>query len=251
MTEDTATRDGQNVALVHEQLRRAILAGDIPPGQATSQIVLARELGVGRTPLREALRMLQHEGLVLSQPNRRVRIAELSVEDLEELYVTRIALEAVAARLTVPRLSPEDIAVLEGLMAQMDSLVELGSNAAINNAHHAFHAGFVKGAGERPAVLMAQLFDHAERYRRIYAATAPDQWPKRRAEHRTILDAAKSGDADATADALAVHYVRTAKLVAAGLDPDYELERLRGTLAAVAPGATAELDHPGVGGRAG
>jgi DNA-binding GntR family transcriptional regulator len=251
MTEDTATRDGQNVALVHEQLRRAILAGDIPPGQATSQIVLARELGVGRTPLREALRMLQHEGLVLSQPNRRVRIAELSVEDLEELYVARIALEAVAVRLTVPKLSPEDIAVLEGLMAQMDSLVELGSNAAINTAHHAFHAGFVKGAGERPAVLMAQLFDHAERYRRIYAATAPDQWPKRRAEHRAILDAAKSGDADATADALGAHYVRTAKLVAAGLDPDYELERLRGTLAAVAPGAAAEFDRPGVGGRAG
>jgi DNA-binding GntR family transcriptional regulator len=249
MSEDTATRDGQNVALVHEQLRRAILAGDIPPGQATSQIVLARELGVGRTPLREALRMLQHEGLVLSQPNRRVRIAEVSVEDLEELYVARIALESVAVRLTVPKLAPEDIAVFEGLMAQMDSLVELGSHA-INTAHYAFHAGFVKGAGERPAVLMAQLFDHAERYRRIYAATAPDQWPKRRAEHRAILDAAKSGDGDATADALAIHYVRTAKLVAAGLDPDYELERLRATLAAVAPGAAAEFDQPGLGGRA-
>jgi DNA-binding GntR family transcriptional regulator len=250
MSEDTATRDGQNVALVHEQLRRAILAGDIPPGQATSQIVLARELGVGRTPLREALRMLQHEGLVLSQPNRRVRIAELSVVDLEELYVARIALEAVATRLTIPALTPEDIAILEGLMAQMDSLIELGSNAAILTAHHAFHAGFVKGAGERPAVLMAQLFDHAERYRRIYAASAPDQWPLRRAEHRAILDAAKTGDADKTADALAVHYIRTARLVAAGLDPDYELTRLRATLAAVAPGALAEFDQPVLGGGA-
>ena len=250
MSDDTATRDGQNVALVHEQLRRAILAGDIPPGQATSQIVLARELGVGRTPLREALRMLQHEGLVLSQPNRRVRIAELSVVDLEELYVARIALEAVAARLTVPSLTPEDIALLEGVMAQMDSLIELGSSAAIIDAHLAFHAGFVKGAGERPAVLMAQLHDHAERYRRIFAASAPDRWPLRRAEHRAILDAAKNGDADGTADALAVHSVRTARLVAAGLDPDHELTRLRATLAAVAPGAVAEFDNPVVGGGA-
>jgi DNA-binding GntR family transcriptional regulator len=243
MSADTATRDGQNVALVHEQLRHAILHGDIPPGQATSQIVLARELGVGRTPLREALRMLQHEGLVLSQPNRRVRIAELSVEDLEELYIARIALEAVAVRLTVPALTGEDIAQLEGLMAEMDSLAELGSGA-INTAHQSFHSRFVTGAGERPGALMAQLFDHAERYRRICAATVPDQWPKRRAEHRAILNAAKAGDSDATADALASHYVRTAKFVAAGLDPDYKLERLRATLAAVAPGAVAKFDRP-------
>jgi DNA-binding GntR family transcriptional regulator len=91
----TSARDGLNVAVVHDQLRQAILRGDVPPGPATSQLVLARELGVGRTPLREALRMLQSEGLVISEPNRRVRIAELSIADAEELYVMRILLEAV------------------------------------------------------------------------------------------------------------------------------------------------------------
>jgi DNA-binding GntR family transcriptional regulator len=185
--------------------------------------------------------MLQHEGLVVSEPNRRVRIAELSLADAEELYVTRIALEAVATRITVPQLNPEDIAELEGLMAQMDHLAEIGS-AHLNAPHHAFHARFVAGVGERPSILIAQLFDHAERYRRVYGAAAPDHWKKRRSEHRAMLDAAKVGDPDATADALAIHYVRTAKIVVSELDPAHKLDKLRTTVATVAPGAIAEFD---------
>src|ERR1700745_1309753 len=102
------TRAGQHVALVHAPLRAAILRGELPAGQTTSQVSLARDLDVGRTPLREALRMLQREGLVVSEPNRRVRIAALSATDAEELYVMRIALEAVAVRITVPTLTSTD-----------------------------------------------------------------------------------------------------------------------------------------------
>jgi DNA-binding GntR family transcriptional regulator len=94
---DGATRSGDIVVQVHEQLREAILSGDVRPGEKTSQAELARDLAVGRTPLREAVRMLQSEGLILAEPNRRVEIAKLSVEDAEELYVMRIALEVSAA----------------------------------------------------------------------------------------------------------------------------------------------------------
>jgi DNA-binding GntR family transcriptional regulator len=238
---DAATRDGQNVALVHEQLRTAILAGEIPPGQATSQIVLARELGVGRTPLREALRMLQHEGLVVSQPNRRVRIAEVSVVDLEELYIMRIPLEAVAARITVPTLTSEDHAELEGLMAQMDHLAEAIS-PQLNAAHRAFHLRFVAAAGDRPVTMIGQLFDHAERYRRVYGFSVPGHWNKRREEHRLMVDRAQAGDAEGTAEAIAQHYLRTAKTVAAALDESYKLDRLRTAVLTVAPGAASVLD---------
>jgi DNA-binding GntR family transcriptional regulator len=231
--EHAGSRDGLNVALVHEQLRQAILRGDVPPGPATSQLVLARELGVGRTPLREALRMLQSEGLVISEPNRRVRIAELTIADAEELYTMRILLEAVAARITVPVLSDGDIAELEGLMAQMDHLMRAG--APIVDLHHQFHARFVKAAGPRVVAQIAQLFDHAERYRRAFGAAQPDHWKARRAEHRQILDAAKAGDADATAVAIAAHYLRTAKIVATALDPSFDLARLRVAIEIVAP----------------
>jgi DNA-binding GntR family transcriptional regulator len=234
---DTRVRAGDIVAQVHQQLREAILNGDIRPGIKTSQAELARDLGVGRTPLREAVRMLQDEGLVLAEPNRRVQIASLAVQDAEELYVVRIALEVAAARITVPQLTPGDIAELEGLMAQMSHLFATGSLPLFRAPHRAFHARFVAGAGQRPTVLIAELFDHAERYRRVYGAASPDHFGRREAEHRAMLDAAAAGDVDGFADALAIHYVRTARLVTEALDPEHRLERLRTTVASVAPGA--------------
>jgi DNA-binding GntR family transcriptional regulator len=234
--EERATRDGKDVVNVYEQLRRSILEGDMRPGLITSQMELTRDLGVGRTPLREALRMLQHEGLVVARPNRRIQVAPLSAQDAEELYVMRIALESVAIRLTVPQLDEMDIAELEGAMAQMDRLAEAGV-VPMDKPHRAFHDRLVSGAGERPAALIRELSDHAERYRLYYGATAPGGYERRRAEHRTILEAAAAGDADAAAEALALHYVRTAQLIFAAVDPDRPLTRLRATVAAVAPGA--------------
>jgi DNA-binding GntR family transcriptional regulator len=125
-------RDGQNVMAVHDRLRDAILRGEIAPGEATSQVALARQLGVSRTPLREALRLLEREGLVVSQPNRRIRIADFSIADLEALYAMRIALETVAVRLTVPTLGPEQFAELEGLMAQMDHYIRAGDQVRMD-----------------------------------------------------------------------------------------------------------------------
>jgi GntR family transcriptional regulator, rspAB operon transcriptional repressor len=114
------SRDGQNVAHIHARLREAILSGDMAAGEVTTQVALGESLGAGRTPIREALRLLQREGLVIAEPNRRVRVAELSADDAESLYVSRIALEVVALRITVPALRSPDFAELEGLMAQME-----------------------------------------------------------------------------------------------------------------------------------
>jgi len=238
---ERGTRDGQHVALVHDRLRAAILRGELAAGETTSQVTLARDLDVGRTPLREALRMLQREGLVVSEPNRRVRIAELSSSDAEELYVMRIALEAVAVRITVPTLSSSDFAELEGLMAQMDHYNRTGDWRGFRLPHRAFHDRLVGAAGERVTITIGQLFDHGERYRLAYGATTPDRWEQRKAEHRAILDAAASGDPELTATRLVAHYAQTAALIFAGMDPEHDLARLRTTILTVAPGAEDSL----------
>ena len=106
--------NGQNTEDVYERVRNAILDGQLAPGAVMSQVALAEELGISRTPLREALRMLQSEGLVEGEPNRRVRVAPMTASDLEELYVMRVTLEAEALRLSVPRMTSEDLARLEG-----------------------------------------------------------------------------------------------------------------------------------------
>lgn len=236
------TTDGQNVTTVHELLREAILRGELPAGHTTTQLVLARDFGVGRTPLREALRMLQREGLVVSEPNRRVRIAGLSSDDCEGLYVMRILLECFAIRTTVPTLATADFAELEGLMAQMDLYQRQDDRRGFRSPHRAFHVRLVAAAGERMTETIAQLFDHAERYRLAYGASTPDQWDVRRGEHRAIVDAAARGDADDAAHQLATHYMRTAVQVFSSLDPEHDLERLRDAMRTAAPGAKLTLD---------
>src|SRR5881392_1407031 len=105
--------------VVHDRLRRAILRGEFDAKVPLSQVKLAARLGVSRTPLREALRMLQREGLIDSEPNRRVRVAALSVTDLEQLYATRIVVEALAVRVAVPKLRPADFAEMRSHLAEM------------------------------------------------------------------------------------------------------------------------------------
>jgi GntR family transcriptional regulator, rspAB operon transcriptional repressor len=236
------TRDGQNVALVHQRLRDAILTGEIAAGHVTSQVALGQLLSVGRTPIREALRLLQREGLVVSEPNRRVRIAQLSGTDAEELYLMRIALETIAIRLTVPTLESQDLAELEGLMAQMEHYIRSKDGHGLRAPHRAFHTKLVAASGERVVTEITQLFDHAERYRLSQGGgKGGTQWMVRQDEHRAILDAAAAGDADLAARRLAEHYAHTARLVFAGLDPEHDLARLRTALAAAAPGSEAVL----------
>src|SRR5438477_323578 len=105
--------------VVHDRLRESILKGEFDPRVPISQVQLAARLGVSRTPLREALRMLQREGLIDSEPNRRVRVAELSLADLEQPYASRVLLEALAVRLTVPAYTEADLAELKGALAGM------------------------------------------------------------------------------------------------------------------------------------
>jgi DNA-binding GntR family transcriptional regulator len=232
-------RGGQNVADVHGRLRTAILYGDLAPAASVSQARLSADFGAGRTPLREALRLLQREGLVIAEPNRQIRIATLSADDFEELSIARLALEAVAIRITVPTLTTADIAELEGTIAQMDHYHKADDHAGVRGPHRAFHATLVAAAGPRVRSQIAELADHAERYRVRFDAFG--SWDDRRAEHRAILDAAAAGEPDRAADRLAEHYARTAALVFDALDPDHDLRRLHTTIKTVAPHAQAAL----------
>jgi DNA-binding GntR family transcriptional regulator len=244
------TEGRQSAAAIHGRLREAIIVGELAPGDVKSQVSLSEELGAGRAPVREALRLLQSEGLVEGQPNRRVRIADLSGPDAEELYILRITLEVGAVHFTVPKLGSHDIAELEGFMAQMDHYGRGRDWAGLRAPHRAFHGRLVAHAGPRIENLIGLLFDHAERYR-LSRAAAPmeppvESWSVRQAEHREIVDAASDGDAERTAELLAIHYARSAARVLDSIDPGFAPDRLRGTIQRVMPSAEVglDIDHP-------
>jgi DNA-binding GntR family transcriptional regulator len=224
--------DGQNVGFIHGRLRWAILHGELAPGDELSQVRLAKQLGVSRTPLREALRMLLCEGLVEGEPNRQLRVAGFSIGDMEELYVERVTLEAVALRITVPRLTPQDIGAMEGLFAQMLHVAGEEDYESWEVPHRALHRAVVAYAGVRILDRLTQLSQHAERYRRAYTTRAARAWAAGLDEHRRIIDACKQRDADTGARALADHLGHTALGVIELIEPNYDARALHTAIGA-------------------
>lgn len=216
---------------VYARVRTAILEGELAAGALMSQVVLADELGVSRTPLREALRLLQGEGLIEAEPNRRVRVAPLTPEDLEQLTVMRIALEGTALRLSIPRMTPEELGRLEGYMAEMAHHAQADDDERWLVPHRAFHRALTAPAGRRITDLLARLFDHAERYRRSHIALGPGE--SSASGHREILEACKAGDRARGAVLLAHHLAGTALAIIDSLDAAYDPVELKAALADV------------------
>lgn len=212
----------QSVKLAHEHLRQEILSGRIAAGSVLSQVQLAEQLSISRIPLREALRLLEWEGLIKSEVNRRVRVMPFSVQDLDQLYAMRIELEALGVRLTLPRLAEKDLAELEESVAKMDERAMQQDYEGWELPHQAFHASLVAGAGDRLVGTISQLSDHAERYRRSFMTSTPHSWQTSMLEHREILDACKEGDPGAAARRLARHYATVSIGLIATLAPEYD-----------------------------
>jgi GntR family transcriptional regulator, rspAB operon transcriptional repressor len=241
---EASHRDGDNVDTVHEQVRRLILRGDLQPGETVSQVALAARCGVSRTPLREALRMLQREGLVTGEPNRQVTVAPFSLPDLEQIYAMRVVLEASAVRWSVQRMTPEDVADLQAHVARMDHFAATGDYDRWEVPHLAFHQALVVKAGSRFGLTLAELSDHGERYRRYYTEHGKRSWERGAREHKAILAAVKTGDADNSAHELVNHLAHTVFSVIDMIDPGYAPALLNSVLATLLPNAQSEETAP-------
>ena len=140
----------------------------------------------------------------------------------------RVALETEAVRLSVGRLEPEDVAALEGRLAEMAHFATDKDYARWRIPHAAFHRGLTAPAGARFNALLGQLSDHFERYRRVHIARSPGAWQT--PGHREILDAYKRGDRDQAARLMSRHLSNTAFDVMELIEPGYPADRLRQTL---------------------
>jgi DNA-binding GntR family transcriptional regulator len=224
---------GASTRYAYEQLRRKILVGDLAPGATVSQVQLATQLGVSRTPLREAVRLLQTEGLLQSEPKRRVRVAPVTTADFEDLYAMRIVLDSLAVRLTVPALSDAELAELRVAQLETTAAASEGDIAGHQDAHRRFHFGLFAHAGARLERQVQDLWDHAERYRRLYCQIGGEQDHLLRLadrDHAGILEAAQSRDACVTAKRMAEHLARTALMTLVQTDHRHDPVRVRAAL---------------------
>jgi DNA-binding GntR family transcriptional regulator len=218
---------------IHARLREAILHGELPIGAELSQVKLAAELGVSRTPLREALRMLQGEGLIESERNRRVRVTSFDIDDLEQVYATRIVLEALGVRLTVPLLSDEEITQLRQCLDEMARFEDHRDVIKWEARHRMFHHQLVAYAGEQILRIIDQLADHARRYRLLYVTRRARQWAQATSDHEHIFEACDQRDAALAAELLARHFAQTALSLIAAVEPTHDPVPIRTALRTV------------------
>jgi DNA-binding GntR family transcriptional regulator len=191
------------VPSLYHQLLEEVLEGDLKPGQILVESTLGQRFGVSRTPIREALRMLEQDG-VLERVNRGMRVRETSAEEVLEIYGVRAILEAAAARDAASRRTDFDLVTLERIMDQMSEArgATPDEMAAINRA---FHRAIWQAARNRTLTdLLERLAVHLRRYpATTYRRTG--RWEEALEEHRLILESIRAGDADAAAEVAEKH----------------------------------------------
>lgn len=204
---------------VYAQLRNDILAADLPPGGKLRIQVLCARYGVTSTPMREALNQLVSEGFVRRRDQRGFTVAAATAQELEQLTQTRCWVEAIALREAIAHRTPDWAVRLREAWQQLSETPRsLDPRAFVENPaweaiHRHFHMALLATCPSHWLVTFCgQLSDHAMRYRRLAMSTA---FPHRSVaqEHRAILDAALSGDADTAVARLEAHYRRTAGFV--------------------------------------
>lgn len=190
---------------VHERLREAILTRALKPGTRIDQNQMAESLGVSLAPVREALKSLEAEGLVMIQPRRGAFVTEVSLTDLQELYFARALIEGETLYHAVPCLTEADFDALQGLidrMKQVDAVGEVDTYIGLNRK---FHLGLYTPLhnGQLLQVII-NLWERSELYRYRYMYMPHDK-DRIHDEHQNILDACRRRDRELARELAASH----------------------------------------------
>ena len=178
--------------VVFNTLRQAILKGELAPGERLMEIQLAEKLGVSRTPIREAIRKLELEGLVLMIPRKGAEVAKISEKSLRDVLEVRRSLEELAIELACQRMSEEDMDELERVQGNFRNAIAKGEAMTIAETDEQYHDVIYQGTGNDKLVQMLNnLREQMYRYRLEYIKDA-DKRQILVVEHDYILKAIRS-----------------------------------------------------------
>ena len=182
--------------VVSEALREAITNGTLLPGERLMEIQLAEELGVSRTPVREAIRKLELEGFVVMVPRRGTYVSDLSLKDINEVFEIRTALDVLAAGLAAERITDEELEALERLLVHIGEYIEAGDMEKIIEADSQFHDLLYQASrNDRLVGIINNLREQLTRFRSI-SMSYPGRLKVTWEEHRHLLEAIAQRNAD-------------------------------------------------------
>jgi DNA-binding GntR family transcriptional regulator len=189
------TRNASSAAT--ELIRQAIVDGRLPPGRRLKEEELARELGISRTPVREALLVLSAEGLVDVAPNKGAAVRSHSVEDLDDLYQLRAVIEGYSARRAAARLSDDEIGALRESCARFEAFLAQGADmSALVKENLVFHQTIYEGAGSTRLTSMVRQVIELPLVYRSYVWYSPDQQRISAHYHAQITRALETRDGE-------------------------------------------------------
>jgi len=208
---------------VYRRIRDSVTSGAVPPSTRLDEQSLATEMGVSRTPVREAIGKLTKEGLVEYRPYQGNFVRAFNARQVNDLYEVRKALELLAVRLAVPRLTPDDLAALGAILDDVQEARERGDMATYSAADRCFHAAVAIASGNE--TLVESLDRLGLQIQLVRTAANHDPAVVNRTAHQRpgILAAMEAGDAERAAALMAEHIegVRRAVIAhLAGADDD-------------------------------
>jgi len=190
---------------IARHLREAIIRGEIGPGERLNETKLMGELALSRSPVREALRILEAEGLVHLEPHRGAHVRTLSDHDLREIFDVRLMFETHAVRHAAPRLTLDAVAPLRGAIEAARAALAGEAFEPWHQASLRFHDGLVAlAANDHLKHLYDELKVSLRRYQ-ISLIGLPQQPQRSQAEHEGILAALERGDVEGAVDSVANH----------------------------------------------
>jgi DNA-binding GntR family transcriptional regulator len=216
MTEQDLGQRLRSPSLVHlatDAIRRMILAGELAEGERLIEDRLTEQLGISRPPLREALRVLEQEGLIVTRPRRGSTVATLTDQDVFEILTLRTALERLAIELGVPVKVPGRLEAARAALAEMQRYADAQDRGSLVRAGYSFHSSLIALAGHRRledayASVQQQLLLCMAR--NLYAREHYyEDLHEHVARHRTLLELVEAGDPTAVLAELAVHGERS------------------------------------------
>ena len=191
--------------VVFNTLREAIITGEFEPGERLMEIALSEKLGVSRTPVREAIRKLELEGLVVMIPRRGAHVARITEKNLQDVLEIRKVLEEFAIGLACERISPEGIEELRSLHRSFVQSAEEGDNVTVALKDEMFHDAIFRAAGnDRLLTIIGNLREQFYRYRLAYLKDLRN-CSILIEEHRELVDAISVRDREKATSIMRLH----------------------------------------------
>jgi DNA-binding GntR family transcriptional regulator len=190
---------------VCETLRDAIRKGILEPGERLMEVQLADELGISRTPVREAIRKLEQEGYVIMMPRRGTYVSDVSVHDVKEIFEIRSALESLATGLAARKIEPEELEKLQNLLVEIEGYISKNDIEKIVESDIKFHGLIYQVSGnERLVNIINNLKEQTARFRTL-SMSYPGRLQETLEEHSEMVEAIANGDVSAARDAAERH----------------------------------------------